>query len=58
MTGTYAEKSVSERNLSLVSKAKNHFNAILLGAKLLVRPIRITYHYPLVKEIPDKGYRG
>jgi len=58
MTGTYAEKSVSERNLSLVSKARNHFNAILLGAKLLVRPLRITYRYPLVKEIPDEGYRG
>ncbi|MEM0178992.1 MAG: NADH-quinone oxidoreductase subunit I, partial [Fervidicoccaceae archaeon] len=58
MGGKYVEKSVSTRNLSLLSKARNHLKAIMLGAKLFIRPIRITYRYPIVKEIPQEGYRG
>jgi len=58
MGGKYVEKAVTSRNLSLLSKARNHIKALTLGAKLFVRPLRLTYRYPIVKELPDPGYRG
>lgn len=58
MPGKYVDKSAKNRRFTIGRKAVNHARALFLGAKLLFKPNRLTFRYPIVKQVPSEKYRG
>ncbi len=58
MVGRYVEKTVENRGFSLLDKTKNHLKVLGMGAKYVVKPVRMTHRYPMEKQVPHPGYRG